>query len=324
MQLHGLTPAAFPADGCTLSKFHSVNLITHDKTKVSSRIFPTIIPFLKTRIRHDGAFLLRGFDWREPADFHRCLRAFDLPLLGYDFGSTPRSELQEGIYTSTEYPAHQQIPLHNEQAYTTQWPDLIWFFCQTAAESGGATPLADSRRVYREINAEVRETFERKGLIYVRNYDDGLDVPWQKVFATESPAEVEAYCTRQGIQWEWTESGGLRTRQRCQVSTVHPVSGETVWFNQAHLFHVSALEPQLRELLVSIAGEENLPRNVIHADGSPIDEDHLNHIRAVYADVSVAFPWQNGDLLMLDNLLYAHGRQSFSGERRVLVAMASV
>ncbi|CAM2005618.1 TauD/TfdA family dioxygenase [Acanthopleuribacter pedis] len=323
MTLHGLTHTAFPAETCALRKFHNVNLITLSKTNTASQAFSQLVPFLKARIRHEGAFLLRGFDWRTPDDFQNCLRAFDLPLLGYDFGSTPRSELAQGIYTSTEYPAHQAIPLHNEQAYTTRWPDLIWFFCQTAAASGGATPLADSRRVYRELDAEVRETFERKGLIYVRNYDDGLDVPWQKVFATEEPKAVEAYCEAQGIEWTWTE-GGLHTRQRCQVTTEHPVRGETVWFNQAHLFHVSALEPQLRELLVSIAGEENLPRNVIHADGSPIDEDHLNHIRAVYADVAVAFPWQNGDLLMLDNLLYAHGRQSFSGERRVLVAMAAV
>ncbi len=323
MQLHGLSQATVPDSSCRLDKFYNVNLITPKKTNDPSQISPDLVSFLKTRIRHDGAFLLRDFGLSDAADFQRCLRAFDVPLLDYDYGSTPRSELKQGIYTSTEYPAHQAIPLHNEQAYTTHWPDLIWFFCETAATSGGATPLADSRRVYRELDAEVRETFERKGLVYVRNYDDGLDVPWQQVFATEDKQVVEGYCRAKGITWEWTESG-LRTRQRCQVSADHPVTGDRVWFNQAHLFHVSALAPQLRELLLSIAGEENLPRNVIHADGSPLNEDHLNHIRAVYAQVADAFPWQNGDLLLLDNMLYAHGRQSFSGDRRVLVAMASV
>lgn len=323
MQLHGLSQATVPGDSCLLDKFHNVNLITPKKTKNPSHVFADLIPFLKARIRHEGAFLLRDFGLSDTADFQRCLQAFDLPLLDYDYGSTPRSELKQGIYTSTEYPANQEIPLHNEQAYTTRWPDLIWFFCETAATSGGATPLADSRRVYRELDAEVRDTFERKGLVYVRNYDDGLDVPWQQVFATEDKQVVESYCRANNITWEWTESG-LRTRQRCQVSAEHRVTGAKVWFNQAHLFHVSALAPQLRELLLSIAGEENLPRNVIHADGSPLNEDHLNHIRAVYAQVADAFPWQKGDLLMLDNMLYAHGRQSFSGDRRVLVAMASV
>ena len=61
-------------------------------------------------------------------------QGFGHELLAYEFGSTPRSAVQSGVYTSTEYPAHQHIPLHNEQAYTREWPMRIWFHCVTAAQ----------------------------------------------------------------------------------------------------------------------------------------------------------------------------------------------
>ncbi|WP_281425855.1 TauD/TfdA family dioxygenase [Polymorphospora rubra] len=32
--------------------------------------------------------------------------------------------------------------------------------------------------------------------------------------------------------------------------------------------------------------------------------------------------WRAGDLLLIDNVLTAHGRRSFEGTRRVLVAMS--
>jgi alpha-ketoglutarate-dependent taurine dioxygenase len=95
-----------------------------------------------------------------------------------------------------------------------------------------------------------------------------------------------------------------------------------VWFNQAHLFHVSSLETTVRETLMSLAGEEELPRNAYYGDGTPIEPSVLDHIREVYRQEEVVFPWQEGDVLMLDNMLTAHGRRPFSGPRKILVGMA--
>ena len=232
------------------------------------------------------------------------------------------SRVQRQVYTSTEYPPHQHIPLHNEQAYTREWPMKIWFYCGQAPEEGGYTPIADSREVYRRIPACIREHFNRKQVMYMRNYGNGLDVPWQKVFNTEDPAVVEAFCRTNGILYEWKADGELRTRQVAQAIAVHPLTGETVWFNQAHLFHVSNLEPAVREDLLAVVAEEDLPRNACYGDGSPIESDLLDEIRDVYRSVAVQFSWQEGDVMMLDNMLAAHGRTPFKGRRQILVAMA--
>lgn len=269
-----------------------------------------------------GAVLLRGFSPPGVDGFRRFAASFGHPLLNYEFGSTPRSELGAGVYTSTEYPAHQSIPLHNEQSYTRQWPMKIWFYCDLPSVTGGATPIADSRAVYRRLPAALVRRFDEKRLMYVRNYGNGLDLPWQRVFNTDDPAVVERYCRAQGIACEWNDAAELRTKEICQATARHPRSGEPVWFNQAHLFHVSALEPSLRETLLSVVDEDQLPRNVYYGDGSPLEDGLLDEVRAVLAEEAVSFAWQQGDVLMLDNMLAAHGRAPYTGSRRIVVAMA--
>ncbi len=269
-----------------------------------------------------GGVLFRGFGVPTPIDFKRFAASFGAPLASYEFGSTPRSKVFAGVYSSTEYPSHQFIPLHNEQAYTRPWPSRIWFHCIKASETGGETPIADSRLIYQRMPTEIRDLFVTRELLYVRNYSGALDLPWQKVFNTEDRAQVERYCQDNDIQWEWKADGELRTRQRCAAVQQHPETGEWVWFNQAHLFHLSAIEPSVRASLLAAVGEENLPRHVYFGDGSAIPDDVLDSVREVYRRTAVSFPWQPGDILMLDNRLVAHGRNPFTGDRKVIVAMA--
>jgi len=281
---------------------------------------PRLREKIETNIATVGGVLLRGFEVPSIESFRQFAASFGHPLLNYEFGSTPRTEMGAGVYTSTEYPAHQSIPLHNEQAYTREWPMRIWFHCVTSAPEGGNTPIADSRAIYRSMPEAIRARFSA-GILYVRNYGS-FDVPWQKVFNTESRADVETYCRRVGIQWQWKPNGELRTSQLCQSIETHPVTGETVWFNQAHLFHASNLQAEVRESLEEILGADNLPRNTYFADGGAIPDSMLNDVRAVLDEQTVTFRWQAGDVLMLDNMLVAHARSPFKGPRKVVVAMA--
>ncbi|MCV4286856.1 TauD/TfdA family dioxygenase [Pseudomonas capsici] len=275
-----------------------------------------------TELPRAGGVLFRGFAFKGEADFEAFASSFGHELLTYDYASTPRTKLNNRVYTSTEYPAHQVIPLHNEQSYSLNWPMKIWFHCVQASQVGGETPIADSREVYRQLDPVIRQRFADKRLMYVRNYGNGLDLPWQQAFSTEDRAQVEQYCKASNIDFEWNEEGELSTRQVCQAVARHPVSGEWVWFNQAHLFHISNLAPAVRETLISIVGEEGVPRNVFYGDGSPIELEALEHVRAVLQRCQVSFPWRAGDVLMLDNMLVAHGRSTFQGARKVVVAMA--
>ncbi|WKN24382.1 TauD/TfdA family dioxygenase [Azotobacter vinelandii] len=284
--------------------------------------FAELKPLVDRYLLDCGGILFRGFQVAGIEDFREFAAAFGHPLLRYEFGSTPRTNVASGIYTSTEYPAHQAIPLHNEQAYTLEWPLKIWFYSVIPAETGGETPIADSREIYRRIPLRIRERFIEKKLMYVRNYGNGLDVAWEQVFNTDDRQAVESYCRAHAIQCDWKDDGELRTRQICQAVACHPVTKDMVWFNQAHLFHVSNLPWEVRESLLEVVDEEDLPRNVYYGDGSPIEDGLLDEIRGVLNECTISFPWLQDDVMMLDNMLAAHARSPFTGKRKLVVAMA--
>lgn len=269
-----------------------------------------------------GGILFRRFRVEGPEDLQELAVALSGSVEEYTYRSTPRTQVQDRIYTSTEYPSNQTIPMHNENSYASSWPMKIWFYCHEPAKQGGQTPIADSRAVYKSIDPKVRETFTRKKVMYVRNYGGGVDLPWQTVFQTADRAEMEAYCRKAAIEWEWLDGERLRTRQIMPAIAQHPQTGEMVWFNQAHLFHLSSLEPDVQESLLATLGEENLPRQTYYGDGSSIEKEAFDEVRRAYAEVAVEFEWQKGDVLLLDNMLVSHGRRPFHGPRKVLVAMA--
>lgn len=276
---------------------------------------------VRERLVEHGGLLFRDFAVEGPAQFEEGIRALSGEPLEYLYRSTPRTRVAGNIYTSTSYPPSRSIPLHNEMSYSRSWPLKIWFLSVVPAQRGGRTPIADSRRVFTRLSPAVREVFAQRQVMYVRNYGEGLDLPWQEVFQTSDKEDVERLCRSAGIEFDW-KGDGLATRQICQAIARHPQTGETVWFNQAHLFHVSGLDSAARDFLLGRFSELDLPRHALHGDGSAIDASALAEIRAAYEHETVLFSWEKGDVLLLDNMLTAHGRESFEGPRQVLAGMA--
>ncbi|MET7751590.1 TauD/TfdA family dioxygenase [Micromonospora sp. NPDC005367] len=274
------------------------------------------------RLRDEhGAVLLRGFSPLDADGLAALATALSGSLLSYDNRSTPRTRVSGKVFTSTEYPADQTIPLHNEMSYSDSWPATLFFGSVIRAAEGGETPLADSARVYDRVPAAIRERFERHGVRYVRNFGSGMDLSWQEVFQTESRSEVDAYCKQHSIRAEWLGGERLRTQHVVQASVESPTTGQKCWFNQAHLFHVSSLPEEVQSELRESFAEDELPRNATLGDGTALDPADLAEIRAAYAAEEIAFRWQEGDILVVDNVQFAHGRRPYSGPRKLLVAM---
>lgn len=272
-------------------------------------------------VQSNGALLIRGLKFLGSQQFGTVLSTlFGEELMQYTYRSTPRTELRGNVYTATEYHPDQVIPQHNENSYSNRWAMRIGFLCTLPSPVGGATPICDSRLVYREIPEAIRARFERHGVMYVRNYSE-IDIPWTEVFQTTEKADVESFCRANQLDYEWLGDRHLRTRQVNQASAVHPVTGAKVWFNQAHLFHVTNLEPEVQESLLSVMKEEDLPRNTYYGNGERIAPETLQTIRDIYERNKISFEWQRNDLLLLDNMLYTHGRGTYSGNRQVLVGM---
>ena len=268
-----------------------------------------------------GALLFRGFDIGVDA-FERFVAAACGEPLPYTERSSPRSRVSGNIYTSTDHRADAEIFLHNEQSYNLTFPLRILFLCAVPAAAGGATPIADVRRVYRCLSPEVRRPFLDKGYMYVRNFGEGLGLSWQDAFQTTDRDRAEEYCRHNRIDFAWKPDGGLRTWQVRPAAACHPRTGEPCWCNHATFFHVSTLPAPLRDALSSQFAPEDLPNNTYYGDGAPIEAEVLDQLREAYRQETVAVPWQRGDVLMLDNMLCAHGREPFTGPRQVVVGMA--
>ena len=279
--------------------------------------------FIETKLLKHGAILFRGFNLNSAADFENVANAIHPNLFG-EYGDLPREGVSGKVYGSTPYPPDKAILFHNESSHLHRWPLKIWFFCVQPAQQGGETPIIDCRKVYEILNPKLRERFEQKQLMYVRNYIEGLDVSWQDFFHTTNKVDVETYCRQAGIKFEWLENNGLKTCKICPAVAKHPKTGELVFFNQLQLHHVSCLDPGVRHSLLSVFGENKLPRNVYYGDGTPIEDSIMEEIGAIYRESQISFSWQQGDLLMLDNMLTAHSRNPYVGSRKIVVAMGEL
>ncbi|WP_325948324.1 non-ribosomal peptide synthetase [Pseudomonas putida] len=273
-------------------------------------------------LREHGGILFRGFDLPTPADFERFCQALCPDLYG-QYGDLPKKEGGEKIYKSTPYPKDRMILFHNESAHQHRWPRRQWFYCELPASVGGATPIVDSRAVYRELPGWLQASLRRKQLMYVRNFTANIDVSWQHFFRTESRDEVERICRDGNIQFEWRGSDDLHTRQVCPAVILHPLTGEASFFNQVQLYHPAFLDTDIREQFLQ-GGEQALPRQVFYGDGSPLEPEAIDAINVAYDRCAVRFEWQRGDVVMLDNMLAAHARDPFDGERRIVVAMGEI
>ncbi|MDW5330240.1 TauD/TfdA family dioxygenase [Plantactinospora sp. KLBMP9567] len=277
---------------------------------------------LEQWLHRHGAVLFRGFGPPSVPDFEAFFASLYPDLVAEHERSSPRSHVAGNVFTSTDHPADQRIYVHNEMSYSSTWPARLAFHCVAAPETGGQTPLADVREVYRLIDPAIRDRLVRRGVCYVRNYGDRFGLPWQTSFQTDDRARLEEYARQAGLTVVWRPDGGLRTRRTGPVTARHPVTGDVVWFNHATFFHVSTLEPTIRDGLLAELPEADLPTNSYYADGDPIEPEVLDHLRAAYERATVSFPWQAGDILLVDNMLVAHGRAPFTGARKVVVAMA--
>ncbi len=280
--------------------------------------------WLDDMLHWHGGVLFRGFELREVAQFQRVSQAIIPALKPYVEGQSPRTKVADNVYTSTEFPAQYRITLHNELSYAKAPPSRIIFHCHIPPTEGGETPIVDCRVLYTAMDSDLRERFERLGVKYAKNMhgqERGLGKSWMEHFETNDRNVVEGYLRENDIDFEWTDDRTLRTWSIRPGVIRHPITGEKHWFNQANLWHVTNVDERHRGQLLERCGEDNLPTHAFYGNGQPIDSADLDRVRQVMWDNAVIFTWRQGDVLVLDNLLVAHGRMPYKAPRKILVAM---
>lgn len=265
-----------------------------------------------------GAILLKGFPVSSMDDFRNLNQLLFGDPISYSFRTSPRTELGQKVYTSTVHPADQVIEMHTENSYAPVWNRIISFYCEKPALSGGETPLADERKLVNYIDAGILEKFRQKGVLYVRNSMPGMGLGWRDIYQTDVKQVAEKYLSEHNIKFSWVTNEHLRTEWILPAFRKHPETGREVWFNHMYFGHKSHYDPVVLEFI----DEASLPFLTCYGDGTEIETDVIQAFKNAYAACKIEFPWKKGEVLLLDNMLFSHGRNSFKGERTILTVMS--
>ncbi len=274
---------------------------------------------IEDALRTYGAVLFRGFAIPGLETFEDFARLFCKTLYN-EYGDLPTES--GNVYQVTPHPHTESILFHNESSHLKSWPTKQLFYCYTPAKSGGQTPIADCRRIYRDLTESDKQYFVN-GLTYVRNFKHGIDVPWQEFFKTNDRKKVAAYCIEHEMEFDWKSDEELTISHKSLGITRHPVTGEMIFFNQFQLYHPTFLNPDIRQFFDSLSPCEYV-RNVFTFDGGPIPEDVALRVGALYEKHSVDFFWQLQDVLLVDNMLLAHARKPYMPPRKMYVIMGDL
>ncbi len=276
---------------------------------------------LRAAVAEHGSLLVRGLGLRDAAETGAVFRQLASLMIERE-AYTPRRSYSPGVYSSTKWPPHQPMCMHHELSYRLEFPGLMLFACLVAPTDGGATPVADSPTVLRALPPELIGRFEQVGWLLIRNFNDDIGASVAEAFGTDDRRAVESYCHANAIELEWQPDGALRTWQRRSAVMCHPLTGQRCWFNQVAFLNQWTMDPEVREYLVDVYGEDGLPFNTRFGNGDPITADIVQSINEVYEANTAREPWQVGDLMLVDNVRTAHARERFQGPREVVVAMA--
>lgn len=308
---------------------------------------------IQAQLTASGALLFRGWDIPDAAAFERIARAIDPDLKNDYLGTSPRNAVTPYVFTASELPGFFPIPQHCEMSFTRTPPRRLFFACMVPNRApGGETPLVDFRKVWNDLDPGVRERFATRGVTNIRNYsgpnggawwDPWKLKRWDEMFGTTDRDAVARRCEDEGFAMFWNDNGGLRLENTQPATKAHPRTGEVAWFNHSQVFHRDAVPAEydriatrlgpiwrawgiLARVLLGIKRitqkESDVAMHCTFGDGTPIPASDMDAVRDAIWKNLVAFSWQRGDVLVIDNDSVSHGRMPYRGERLITVAWA--
>jgi alpha-ketoglutarate-dependent taurine dioxygenase len=276
---------------------------------------------LLEQLSRHGAILFRGLPVNSDSDFDSVIQSFGLKNFTYgeSLSNAVRRNRTERVFTANEAPASVSIFLHHEMAQTPVYPSKLFFYCEQAAISGGATPLCRSDILLQELTKQAPEFVAaclKLGVRYsnvMPNIDDlesGQGRSWRSTLSTDDKSAAEDKLRKLGYQWEWLEQDSLRVTTAVLPAVRETDNGRQVFFNQ---------------LIAAFRGWKDTrnatEKSIRFGDDSAISTQAMAKAIHIGDELSFDIPWQSGDVALVDNFLVMHGRRPFEGQRRVLASL---
>jgi alpha-ketoglutarate-dependent taurine dioxygenase len=276
---------------------------------------------LMEQLATHGAILFRGCGVTDAQAFDDFVAGFGLPNFPYkeSLSNAVRHNRTPRVFTANEAPRNVEIFLHHEMAQTPYFPSHLFFFCEQAAASGGATPLCRSDALLKQLEDQLpdfvrrcRERGARYSLTMPAEADatSGQGRSWRQTLNVDTKEAAEARLAALEYDWQWLPDDAIRTTTPALPLIRRAPSGNEVFFNQ---------------LIAAFCGwqdQRNLgTRSVTYGDGSAFDDADVQAAVKIAYELVFDLSWESGDVALIDNDQVMHGRRPFSGQRSVLASL---
>ena len=281
--------------------------------------------FIELKLEEHGAIIFKDLPVKTAEDFDQFVSTFNYDTFTYEesLSNAVRINKTDKVFTANEAPREVEIFLHHEMAQTPTYPKNIFFFCKSASETGGETPLCRSDQLYEALlkaDKALVESFEKFGVIYnsimssVDELISGQGRSWQKTLGVSSKNDAEAKLSKLGYSWNWIEDDNLSVTTKTLQATKELGNGQKSFFNQV-----------IAASLGWKKNSENQIAPVRFGNGEEIKESYIELISDLAQSLTLLRSWQDHDILLIDNYRVMHGRKPFAGNknREVLVSLTN-
>jgi len=248
--------------------------------------------------------------------------------MDYAGGANARRRIEPNVY-EVGAPLAAWLHYHHEMAYVGRSTSAIGFLCNAALPAGrGRTFVSDSVAATDALLAtDFGQRLVERGLCYHRNLtdrdafvgrvEDGVYNHWQQSFGTDDPDEAIARAEALGLEAEWGPDRMLRTRYHAPAFEYFATLDRNVLFSSVadHGMWFDTWP------LVQHLPYAERPLDLTYGDGVPFTRDELLQYIVAYDRFGTPIDWNVGDVAVLCNYRFAHGRPGIElrpGERREL------
>jgi alpha-ketoglutarate-dependent taurine dioxygenase len=237
--------------------------------------------------RRSGAILFRGFSYDLPG-LSRFTARFCSRFVRNESGR--RAKISQDGTTQTVNLGQEAFPLHPELSRVPWRPDIAWFACARPPHEGGETLICDGAAVAQSLNPAIRARLEGRRVMYREETPIGAFTDWLGIPPPDD-ATLAAISADSPFRFERRGGRIFRSFSRpflhCPLFAEGPVFGNFLLFAR-HMLKTTSFPT--------------------FEDGSIIPDDIVAEIKQVSDRLTFAHTWRKGDLLMLDNSRFLHGR----------------
>ncbi|MGD8913597.1 MAG: TauD/TfdA family dioxygenase [Candidatus Thiodiazotropha sp.] len=331
-----------------LSQASDLHFVIRGKNLLSIKSAEDVMSYFKDQsevikhlVRKNGVLLFRNLPLNSATHFEQALEALDYDLFQSNYGSaSPRSHVTRKTFVSTLAPSPFIIGLHTEFCYQSTRPCMISFFCVKPAAGYGETPIFDCAKVWDALSDNLKKKLQTHGLQYQRFFPSRKSLfnfrkTWREAFQTEQRETVEDYLRSENMIFTWHHDGSLATKIHLpavlhdtdrgkKYLSISMFNAESLIYNFHHF--QDRYNPLMRKALEWFVHREyergNTFLHIKLGDGTPFSRAECEEIQRAAWNHAIVFKWQTSDLMIMDNISFAHSRLNVKKPRQIITAMA--